>query len=170
MILVSSCLAGFAVRYDGADAKNDIAAWLVERGQAIAACPEVLGGFGIPRPAAEIAPSKSFSSIRRHVVECTGKDVTEAYELGAARALKIIRRNNITVAFLKDRSPSCGVDVIYDGSFSGVKIPGMGVAAQMFSENGVTVFPDTRLSVDTVLPYIDPELRNALKSAFPQGS
>ncbi|MGO3358371.1 MAG: DUF523 domain-containing protein, partial [Bifidobacterium crudilactis] len=98
MILVSSCLAGFAVRYDGADAKNDIAAWLVERGQAIAACPEVLGGFGIPRPPAEIAPSKSFSSTRRHVVECTGKDVTEAYELGAARALKIIRRNNITVA------------------------------------------------------------------------
>ncbi|MGO1346714.1 MAG: DUF523 domain-containing protein [Bifidobacterium psychraerophilum] len=167
MILVSSCLAGFAVRYDGADARNEIAQWLVERGQAISACPEILGGFGIPRPPAEIRGSDQNVQGRRRVFECSGGEVSDAYELGARRALDIVKRNGITVAFLKDRSPSCGVDLIYDGSFRGVKIAGMGIAAKLFADNGVKVFPDTRLDVPTVLPYVDAELRGDLERSFP---
>ncbi|MCI1636434.1 DUF523 domain-containing protein [Bifidobacterium sp.] len=166
VILVSSCLAGFAVRYDGADARNDIAQWLVERGQAISACPEILGGFAIPRPPAEIAHNNSFTKTHRRVLEIGGNDVTDAYEAGAQRALRIVKRHHISVAFLKDRSPSCGVEVIYDGSFSGVKIPGMGVTAQLFAANGVTVYPDTALSVEAVLPYVDEDLHTELRKSF----
>lgn len=166
MILVSSCLAGFAVRYDGADACNEIAQWLVERGQAISACPEILGGFATPRPPAEIASASASEHQGRQVFECTGNNVTHAYEVGARRALDIVRRNHITVAFLKDRSPSCGVDLIYDGSFSGVKVSGMGVAAQLFADNGVKVFPDTKISVESVLPYVDAELHADFLRAF----
>ncbi|MFT8359110.1 DUF523 domain-containing protein, partial [Bifidobacterium aquikefiri] len=157
MILVSACLAGFAVRYDGSDARNKLAQWLVERGQAISACPEILGGFSIPRPSAEIARGEDSRAFRR-VVESTGKDVTEPYEIGAKRVLNMVKRNNITVAFLKDKSPSCGVDTIYDGSFTGVKIKGMGVTARLLASSGVKVFPDTRLIPETVRPYIDENL------------
>ncbi|MFT8592510.1 MAG: DUF523 domain-containing protein [Bifidobacterium sp.] len=157
MILVSACLAGFAVRYDGSDARNSLAEWLVERGQAVSACPEILGGFAIPRPSAEIVHGEHGHSFRR-VRECTGKDVTAPYELGAKRVLNMVKRNNITVAFLKDRSPSCGVDVIYDGTFTGAKIKGMGVTARLLASSGVQVFPDTRLNPETVRPFIDDDL------------
>lgn len=157
MILVSACLAGFAVRYDGSDARNSLAEWLVERGQAISACPEILGGFSIPRPPAEIRAG-GHSPDFRQVVECNGRDVTASYQSGAERVLKMIERNHIHVAFLKDRSPSCGVDVIYDGTFTDSKITGMGVTAQLLVSHGVQVFPDTRLNPQTVRPFIDADL------------
>lgn len=157
MILVSACLAGFAVRYDGRSARNDLAAWLVARGQAIAACPEIMAGFPVPRPPAEI------TGTFRTVCDCTGRDVTARYQRAAEMALKVAVENNVAVAFLKDKSPACGVTQIYDGTFSGRKIPGRGVAAEMLARNGVVVFPDTDLTFERVRPYVDAELLTELE-------
>lgn len=152
MILVSACLAGFAVRYDGRSARHDLAAWLVARGQAIAVCPEIMAGFPVPRPPAEIAGTF------RTVCDCTGRDVTTHYQRAARMALKVAVENNVVVAFLKDKSPACGVTQIYDGTFSGRKIPGRGMVADVLAQNGVTIFPDSDLTPELVQPYVDAEL------------
>ncbi|MCI8970351.1 MAG: DUF523 domain-containing protein, partial [Oscillibacter sp.] len=40
------------------------------------------------------------------------------------------------LAVLQPRSPSCGVREVYDGTFSGRKVPGRGVFARLLEENG----------------------------------
>jgi uncharacterized protein YbbK (DUF523 family) len=80
--------------------------------------------------------------------------------------LAVALKQNVRAAFLKDKSPSCGSMTIYDGSFSGAKLPGMGVTAALLERNGIAVFPDSALTVSTVAPYIDEDLRSTLREAF----
>jgi uncharacterized protein YbbK (DUF523 family) len=174
MILVSSCLAGFAVRYDGRAATNSIASWLVSRGQAIAACPEVMAGFSTPREPAEIIGGTGadvLDGTARIIAHsstniASGADVTNRFLAGANMTLAVALKQNVRAAFLKDKSPSCGSMTIYDGSFSGAKLPGMGVTAALLERNGIAVFPDSALTVSTVAPYIDEDLRSTLREAF----
>ena len=144
-ICVSACLLGEACRYDGTSqvgAAAGAVARLAGRLSAVArsaglpapvapVCPETAGGLSTPRPPAERSGGR--------VLTCDGADVTAAYEVGAARSLDMARAANAHLAILKAKSPSCGSGRIYDGTFSGALVPGWGVAAALFKEEGIAV-------------------------------
>jgi uncharacterized protein YbbK (DUF523 family) len=100
-------------------------------------CPEQLGGLPTPREPSEICGDKVISRI--------GCDVTDAYERGAKEALKIALENGCSYAILKSRSPSCSPSGIYDGSFSGKVMGGMGITARLFKKNGIKVVSEDEL-------------------------
>ncbi len=127
--IVSACLAGRACRYSGKDALCPAVAALVERGEAVAVCPEELGGFPTPRDPAEQRGDR--------VVTSNGEDVTETFVAGARAALGVAQKSGCTHAILKSKSPSCGVGRVYDGSFTGTLVDGDGVFAQALHREGI---------------------------------
>ncbi len=133
-ILVSACLCGEACRYDGKSAMHPELASLLGRGLAVAVCPEVLGGLSVPRGACERRGER--------VVDRAGNDLTRNFLLGAEKTLALARERGVTVAVLKERSPSCGSSFIHDGGFRGNVVPGQGVTAALLRENGITVFSE----------------------------
>ena len=68
-----------------------------------------------------------------------GKNVDTAMRKAVARVLEQIRQEEIQCAILQSRSPTCGVNQVYDGSFSGKLIPGTGIFAQALKEAGYRV-------------------------------
>ena len=144
-ILVSACLLGEAVRYNGGDNRCDHALlkrWLDE-GRVVPVCPEVAGGLPTPRPPAEITRGGGGRAVldgEARVLAINGRDVTEAFIGGAEHALLKVREMGIRIAVLKEGSPSCGSGAIYDGSFSSQLIPGNGVFAQLLLDEGFTIF------------------------------
>ncbi len=146
-VLVSACLLGKPVRYDGRAVPNDHAVltrWL-EGGRVVSVCPEVAGGMPIPRPPAEIEPGTDAVAVlagRARVMAVSGDDATQPFVTGAHEALAAARKHDIRIAVLKEGSPSCGSGYVYDGSFSGVKQPGVGVTAQLLTDAGVRVFSE----------------------------
>lgn len=128
--LVSACLLGENCKYSGGNNLDPrVAKWLGDSGcEAVPVCPEVLGGLPVPRTPAEIADGL--------VVTRDGGSVDREFRRGAALALEIARREGVELAVLQPRSPSCGVRQVYDGTFSGRKVPGMGVFARLLAENG----------------------------------
>ncbi len=136
--LISACLAGINCRYDGKNTLSQELKKLVRSGEAITACPEVLGGLSIPRDPCEI----QVKSGKRYLISKQGKDCTEQFQKGAEETLKICRDNNIEVAILKQKSPSCGCGKIYDGSFSGKIISGNGITAELLLKNGIRVLTE----------------------------
>ena len=143
-VLVSACLAGRACRFDGTGAYQDEVAALIAEGRAVLVCPEVDGGLGTPRPAAEIEGGDGDDVLggRARVVTGDGLDVTEAYVRGAERALAAARKAGARSAVLKARSPSCGSGAIYDGTFSRTLEPGDGVTAALLRREGIEVVSD----------------------------
>lgn len=135
MILISACLAGVNCKYSGDNNYNEKVANLLKRGDAILICPEQMGGLPTPRLGAEIVEKDG----KRYVYMKDGTDVTEQFERGANEVLEIAKKVNATKAILKSRSPSCGVDIIYDGTFTKTKIDGDGVTAKLLRENGIEV-------------------------------
>jgi uncharacterized protein YbbK (DUF523 family) len=130
-IVVSACLLGEHCKYNGKSNRNaDVLAFVSDH-EVIPVCPEVLGGLPVPRSPAEI--------VRGRVTTKDGKDVDEAFRKGAEKALLIAKKEKADIAILQSRSPSCGVKEIYDGSFTGKKIGGMGVFAQLLKEAGIPV-------------------------------
>ena len=91
----------------------------------------------IPRKPCEIVGDK--------VLAADGTDCTAEYTRGAEGALSLCKEHGITAAILKESSPSCGSTRIYDGTHTGVKIPGMGLAARLLAENGVTLYSEKAL-------------------------
>lgn len=140
-ILVSACLYGDGIyRYDGKEkALLDplFLKWKAE-GRLVPLCPEVAGGLTVPRLPAERRGGR--------VIRSDGFDVTEAYRRGASFALELAGQNEILFAILKQSSPSCGSNTIYDGSFSGKKISGRGITTELLEEHGIRVFDETELS------------------------
>ena len=134
-LLVSACLLGACCRYDGGSKPCPEILALADSHALIPVCPEQLGGLPTPRPPAEIQSDG-------RVVNNRGEDVTAAYEKGAAEALRLCRLLRCDAAVLKARSPSCGCESVYDGSFTGALIPGRGVAAQCLLDAGVPVFSE----------------------------
>ena len=102
-------------------------------------CPEQLGVLSTPRVPSEIISNDL--GIRK-VISKEGIDVTENFIKGADEALKISRIYNCTEAILKEGSPSCGSKQIYDGSFSGVKIDGMGITADILKKEGLKILSE----------------------------
>ena len=149
-ILVSACLLGERVRYSGADARSPspiLAKWLSDD-RVVPFCPEVAGGLGVPRPAAEIRGAGGMAVVAgtAQVITEAGADATDAFLLGARRALEAAVAANVRLAVLKDGSPSCGSDLIYDGSFTGRTRRGQGVTTALLEREGIRVFSDARIS------------------------
>ncbi|MCC6074958.1 DUF523 domain-containing protein [Pseudomonas sp. GCM10022188] len=147
-ILVSRCLLGHAVRYDGgAHGPVDLLLRWQAEGRVVALCPEVAGGLPTPRPPAEIPGGQGAAVLERRVPVRTieGADVSEAFLRGAAAALALVRAHGIRIAVLKARSPSCGNRENYDGSFSGRRVAGEGVTAALLRREGVQVFNEDEL-------------------------
>lgn len=148
-ILVSACLMGFQVRYNGshkAQLANTLSRWQSE-GRLVPHCPELAAGLPIPRLAAEILDAQGTDVMqnRAQIVESDGQDVTAHYQLAAWLALKAAQEEGCTAALLTDGSPTCGSQFIYDGSFNGQRKPGAGVAAALLREYGITVFSEQQL-------------------------
>ena len=144
MILVSACLAGFDVKYNGSHNLNEkIKKWFDEK-KAIPICPEVLGGLSIPREPAEIVGGEGEDVLDGHakVITNNGIDVTEQFMKGANETLKIALDLNATMVILKERSPSCGSSMIYSGEFNGNKKKGTGVTAALLKRNGIQVLSE----------------------------
>ncbi|MEK4881647.1 MULTISPECIES: DUF523 domain-containing protein [Paenibacillus] len=141
MILVSSCLAGMKVRYNGTDCLDEKIQKLLNENQAIAVCPELLGGFSTPREPAEIVGGDGEDVLAgtAKVVDRSGIDVTELYLKGAYITLEKAQEVSATMVVLKENSPSCGSTMIYNGEFKGKKIAGNGVTAALLRKNGIEV-------------------------------
>lgn len=148
-VLVSACLMGECVRYNGVikTFKSHVLDSWHCRGQVVAVCPEVAGGLPVPRPRAEIVNGSGSLVLdgRASVTNINGQDVTRFFLAGAREALKLAGFHKIRLAVLKEGSPSCGSSYIYDGSFSGIKKPGKGVAAALLKENGIRVFNEFQI-------------------------
>ena len=168
MILISACLAGKNVKYNGG---NNTVPWLCRwiaryPEYFLLACPEVLGGLPVPRLPAEIqrkdgkadnSSAESFLQYRR-VVSNAGEDVTAQFVQGAEKTLELVKKHHITVAILKESSPSCGSSAIYDGTFSGTKVPGQGITAALLAANGVTVYSEKTLTEERLRELTEGEL------------
>ncbi len=148
-LLISACLLGDPVRYDGKSKAlhhGGLAA-LLEQDRIIGYCPEVAGGLPIPRNAAEIQMGDGAAVIagQAKVVTRDGSDVTGYFLSGAKQALALCRQHDIRIAVLTESSPSCGSSRIYNGSFSRHAIPGSGVTAALLKQHGIRVFSQHQL-------------------------
>ncbi len=144
MIAVSSCLAGIECRYNGSHSLVEKIRDLVEQNRALLICPELLGGFSIPRESAEIVGGTGEDVLdgNAKVIEKSGNDVTKLYIKGAYKALSIIQEVNVRYVVLKENSPSCGTSIIYNGEFANIKIAGEGVTAALFRRAGIKVISE----------------------------
>lgn len=150
-VLVSACLMGRKVRFDGrAKPVDDVTVerWRAE-GRLVVHCPEVAGGLPVPRPPAEIEPGADAADVlagRARILTPEGVDVTDHFVSGARAALATARAQGVAVALLKQSSPSCGSRQVFDGTFSGGKVPGEGVTAHLLREHGIPVLDEDQVA------------------------
>lgn len=142
-IIVSACLLGVPCRYDGKSKPNEAVCALADAHELIPICPEVMGRLQTPREPSEIQQD---GSVKNRI----GQDVSEEYTRGAEEALRIAREQNCTLAILKEKSPSCGVGRIYDGSFTGTLCEGNGICAARLLQNGIRVLGESQLEEHTL--------------------
>ena len=151
-ILISSCLLGEDVRYDGENSsltlnnsstfqEKELFMDIICNNSIYSFCPEVSGGLGIPRNAAEITSIQKPFKVETN----TGEDVTINFLMGAKNALDVCKKENIDIAVLKSKSPSCSNSEIYDGTFSGKLIKEMGLTAKLLEQNQIKVFNETQI-------------------------
>ncbi len=148
-VLVSACLLGEHVRYDGGAStvcSEVFDRWEME-GRLVPVCPEMAGGLPTPRPPAEIMRTGDGAGMQEtgEVRTRHGDDVTDSFLAGAQQALALARRHGIRIAVLKDGSPSCGSERIHDGSFSGRRIPGTGITTRLLRQHGIHVFSERQI-------------------------
>lgn len=144
MIVISACLVGEKVRYDGNHKLDLFYKNLIDEKKAISICPEILGGLQVPREPAEIIGGDGYDvwNDQAKVMTVAGRDVTIQFKEGAKRALSIIKDLNADTVILKSDSPSCGSTVIYDGTFTGNKKEGVGVTTALFTLNDINVYDE----------------------------
>ncbi|MBQ8525313.1 MAG: DUF523 domain-containing protein [Clostridia bacterium] len=137
---------GENVKYNGGNNQSDnpiLAGW-VKEGRAIPICPETEGGLSTPREPSEIQGDK--------VINCKGCDVTEEFICGARIACQKAKETKAKYALMKQGSPSCGSKTISDGTFTGTKKQGMGIAARLLSDMGVKIFDENEIEkLDKIL-------------------
>lgn len=152
-ILVSSCLLGEDVRYDGNNSSialnpkfsfssKELFMDILCDNEIYSFCPEVAGGLGVPRIPAEIVNNDKPFIIKNE----EGADVTINFLLGAKKALDVCLEENIKVALLKANSPSCGNINVYDGTFTNNLVEGQGLTARLLKENNIEVFNEKQLN------------------------
>ena len=128
-ILVSACLLGANCKYNGGNNRSERVLRYVDGHEVIAVCPEMLGGLPCPRKPVEWVVDR--------VLTRDGDDCTAAFRLGVQRALDAIGDRHVDLAILQSRSPTCGVKQIYDGTFTGTRIDGMGALARALQARGI---------------------------------
>lgn len=149
-VLVSACLLGAQVRYDGrgkALASEHLTSWRAA-GRVVPFCPEVAAGLPTPRPPAEIAPGGDGLAVLAgwgRVLDRDGGDMTAAFLAGAEAALALAQAERCRFALLIDGSPSCGSETLYDGTFSARRVAGVGVTAARLRAAGIAVFSPARI-------------------------
>jgi len=148
-ILISACLLGQPVRYDG-KAKAVYHPLLLhwqDEGRLLPLCPEVSGGLPVPRPAAEISACSAEDVIDGlgQVQTADQDDVTRYFLCGAQHALALCRQHGIQLAILKENSPSCASTQVYDGSFNAKLTPGAGITSALLRQNGIAVFNELEI-------------------------
>ncbi|HEH9404617.1 TPA: DUF523 domain-containing protein [Aeromonas bestiarum] len=151
-VLVSACLLGQPVRYDGRS-KGIVSDWLMAlgvEGRTLAFCPEVAGGLPTPRPPAERQGER--------VLTASGLDVTTEFDRGAELALALCQAQGIRFALLKEGSPSCGSGRIYNGRFEGVSVTGEGKTTALLRRHGINVFSEDQLAELASALSLDPSL------------
>ena len=148
-ILVSACLLGEPVRYDGRCKELEYPQLdeLLKQDRVIGFCPEVAGGLPVPRDAAEIQTGDGYAVLDRlaRVISSNGRDVTDSFLQGAHQALALCQQHAIRVAVLTELSPSCGSSQIYDGSFNRIRIHGVGVTTALLERHGISVFNPSQI-------------------------
>lgn len=157
MILVSACLLGLDTKYDGNSNAHSLILQYSSRGQYVPICPEQLGGLASPRPPAEIIQGSGDGVLdgTAVVLDDCGGDVTRQFKAGANQVIKIAALFPVTAAILKERSPSCGVNEIYDGTFSHKKKMGQGVTAALLRHAGIQVVSEEGLTEERLLQLLD---------------
>lgn len=130
-ILVSACLLGRNCKYSGGNNLNQKVVAFCRGHETIEVCPEVAAGMGIPRTPIEIVDGV--------IMDKNGVNVDGPLRKAVADILSKLPAD-IDCAILQSRSPTCGVNQIYDGTFSGKRIPGSGVFAKALMEAGYKVF------------------------------
>ena len=130
-IMISACLVGENCRYDGGNNLNDDVLRMLAGNEVVPVCPEQLGGLPTPRVPSEICDGV--------VMTQDGTDVDREFRAGAAACLNIAMREKPDLVVLQSRSPSCGVNQRYDGTFTGTLVRGSGVTAQLLLQSGFTV-------------------------------
>ena len=138
-LLVSGCLLGKNTKYNGKNNYIPLIEKIKEKYNIIVICTEVMGGLSIPRDPSEISGNK--------VINNKMKDVTFEYNKGAKIALELAIKNNCKKALLKEKSPSCGVNYIYDGTFSGNIICGMGITTKLLVSNNIDVYSENEIDL-----------------------
>ena len=140
-VLISACLLGVDCKYNGSNNKLDEETinLLKEKYNLIPVCPEIMGGMPTPRNPVEIKCGKVF--------DCDGVEFTKEFEKGSEEVLKLAKLNDTTIAILKENSPSCGSNYIYDGTFNHQKIKGMGIAALKLSKENIKLFTEENVKI-----------------------
>lgn len=141
MILISACLCGLNCKYNGGNNLNEPLLNILKAGKALLICPEQMGGLQTPRKPCEIVggTSKDVLEGKARVLNTAGEDRSKEFLKGAYETLKLAKTINAEYVVLKSKSPSCGADMIYDGSFSGKLKAGSGITAQLLINNGFKV-------------------------------
>ena len=130
-VIVSACLMGRNCKYNGGNNYNPKAISFLEDKEVIEVCPEVLAGLGTPRIPIEIVDGV--------LTDRDGCVVDSALRKAVIELMDEIGKQEISCAVLQSRSPTCGVNQIYDGTFSGKRITGSGVFAQALKDAGIRV-------------------------------
>ncbi|OTG85070.1 DUF523 domain-containing protein [Acinetobacter sp. ANC 4648] len=151
--LISACLIGQNVRYDGQNSLQQKIQQLIVDQCAVSICPEMAGGLSTPRLAAEIIGGHGEDVLtgKAHVLDSAGLDVSNEFIRGAYHALQLAQKYQVTHVILKANSPSCGSKFIYDGSFNGTKILSNGVTAALLKQHGYQVMTEDEF-IQTLTP------------------
>jgi len=136
-LLVSACLLGHNCKYNGGNNDNAKVHRFLADKEYIIFCPESASGLPCPRDPAEIQGEA--------VIDRSGQDVTEYFHRGAQMALELCQKQGIDTALLKESSPSCGSHLIYDGTFSKKKLPGLGITARLLAAHGIRLLSEEDL-------------------------
>ena len=137
-ILVSGCLLGENCKYNGGNNYNPRVVEFLKDKEVISICPEMMAGMGCPRNPIEIVDGV--------LIDCHGKNVDSLIRKSVMEIMERIRDEEIQCAVLQSRSPTCGVNQVYDGTFSGKLIPGSGVFAKSLMDAGYLVIDGEDIS------------------------
>ena len=161
MILVSACLLGHKVKFNGNANTHELLLKYNARGRFIAICPECFAMLPVPRPAIEIhnGTGKKILAGKAQAFDQNGMDTTKYLITGADKALKIAQAYQAKVAILKEGSPSCGVKKIHCGNFDGKKMKGQGVTAALLMKNGITVYSEKDMTVGRLEELIAEDIK-----------
>jgi len=143
MYIVSACLMGENCRYNGGNSRNDKVIAFLNDKDFISLCPEELAGLVTPRSPNEIFEGKVRTKDGKDLTELFHKGAEETYRLAENQAKEL--NQEIEIAIMKSRSPSCGCGIIHDGTFAGKLIKGNGITSELLIKKGIKVITEEDL-------------------------